>query len=206
MSLYILGDVHGDFGRLNTFINKKFPQRVICAGDFGFWPGHKEFELSKIKNRFTEVLWIDGNHENIEKIQEIIGNSRELTPIQNITYCPRGSTLTLPDGRKILFMGGASSIDKHWRTPGYDWFWQEDISYKDMEALPDEEIDIVISHTCPSSFLNTMLSKDARKFNDPAYEYLEFILDKYKPKLWFFGHWHCRKEGFNKGCKWVALN
>lgn len=527
MSLYILGDVHGDFGRLNTFINKKFPQKVICAGDFGFWPGHKEFELSRIKNKFTEVLWIDGNHECVtkdtevltelgwkniaelnntdllaqfdiktkdisfakpikyfkhkedkilildgpntkqkvsldhnivynnefikaeklfdkklsqegfitsglikndkydisdnllkmivwivcdstiilnnkylknskkiriqfklsredkiknlttlledssieytikeckknnakslqpyyiriygeyskmlysllengeksfpsffrklnkrqvsivlneiiktdgslakdriiltskskkdidfiqeiailnnypcttamrkqnkdtfgkndvhiarislngvtnykvtsdivdygdfvycvtmplgtiitrnegkvaftgnchEKIQEIIGDSRELIQIQNTTYCPRGSTLTLLDGRKILFMGGASSIDKHWRTPGYDWFWQEDISYKDMEALPDEEIDIVISHTCPSSFLSTILPKDARKFNDPAYEYLEFILDKYKPKLWLFGHWHCKKEGFNKGCKWVALN
>jgi len=64
----------------------------------------------------------------------------------------RGSVLKLPDKRNILFIGGALSIDKKQRTIGYDWFPQETISQKNIFELPDEKIDIVISHTAPKYF------------------------------------------------------
>ena len=57
----------------------------------------------------------------------------------NIFYMPRGSVLSLSDGRNVLFMGGAESVDKRRRTPGYDWFKQELIRPQDLSNLPGED-------------------------------------------------------------------
>ena len=51
--------------------------------------------------------------------------------------------MALPDGRTVLFMGGALSVDKAWRTPGYDWFPEESITTGDLDRLPDVHVDIV---------------------------------------------------------------
>ena len=45
--------------------------------------------------------------------------------------------LGLPDGRIVLFMGGADSIDKKYRKIGFDWFPEELITQKDIYELPD---------------------------------------------------------------------
>lgn len=134
----------------------------------------------------------------------------------NVFYMPKCSTLKLPDGRTILFMGGAHSIDKEYRQYRYDWFPEEIIKQKDIYNLPDIDIDIVVSHTSPQEFKRDLFeaSGDYRqrdpywleKFNDPSCHALSHVLRKYKPSLWFFGHYHLVKTSMWLKTRWFALN
>ncbi len=103
---------------------------------------------------------------------------------------PRGSTYTLPDGRVIMFMGGGDSIDKQFRKVGVDWFPEEIITQKDLNDLPDIKVDIFITHTCPVELVNDLKTNYPEKDMEPSNHALSELWKIYKPKLWFFGHWH----------------
>lgn len=106
---------------------------------------------------------------------------------------PRGATYTLPDGRTILFMGGADSIDKIRRTEGETWFREEIITQADFQNLPDPakvKIDIFITHTCPTELVNALKVNYPDKGHEPSNVALSELWKMYNPKLWFFGHWH----------------
>lgn len=206
MKVLITGDVHMEFGILNSLLNKQKPDLIICCGDFGYWPNAKwglPLEIIKLQNT-KKLLFCDGNHEDHWALRD--RKSDELAP--NIIYMPRGSTYTLPDGRKILFMGGAASIDKDWRIEGKTWFPEEVIRREDFDNLPDknEKIDIFITHTCPEELVNDLRKFYAAKDYEPSNRALSILRNTYNPDLWFFGHWHHYKEGILLGTRWYALS
>ena len=205
-NIIITGDVHNEFGVLNELIDKKNPDLVICCGDFGYWePLVNEYNylqsVSKIKPKNAKILWCDGNHEHFWGLKE--RESDEVAP--NVFYMPRGSTYTLPDGRVIMFMGGGHSIDKWNRTVGHDWFPEETISQKDMMDLHDVKVDIFITHTCSIDILQWMIRFNEAKHCDPSNLALQVLWEKYKPYLWYFGHWHISQKGIIEGTKWECL-
>lgn len=226
MKILILGDTHAEFGKLNQLISKKQPDILIICGDFGYWPMLQEVHvksgwgisdvsyvrgesncLKGIKPGKTKIYWVDGNHEQhseLNKYQD--GKIHELE--KNIFFCSRGSSLTLPDGRNILFIGGANSIDKNMRTEGLDWFREETISNKDYDFAMshDKKIDIIVSHTCPEYFAPALMQGNMSKIYDPSCKALDGLFNTYKPDQWFFGHWHFYKEGYYNGCYWTCLN
>jgi hypothetical protein len=187
MGEIVVGDVHNLFGHLNTLINRKRPELLIACGDFGFWPNERGVnELSVIKPKDTKILWCDGNHENHWALRD--RTTDEMEP--GVIYMPRGSTYTLPDGRNVLFMGGAHSIDKHLRKLGIDWFPEETITQSDIMNLPDMNIDIFITHTCPGELVPKIITPyNARDF-EPSNLALTRLWEIYRPKLWYIGHWH----------------
>jgi Icc-related predicted phosphoesterase len=203
--IIVIGDLHNAFGRLNDLINKKKVsglEMVICCGDFGYWPNKPWAEpLTNIKPQGIPILWCDGNHEDHWAIKD--RETDELVPL--VFYKPRGSTHVLPDGRRILFMGGADSIDKHRRTEGDTWFREEVITQSDFKNLPDEKIDIFITHTCPAELHKTMVMRYPEKYMEPSNHALSKLWEMYKPKLWYFGHWHQYKFGELDGTQWFAL-
>jgi hypothetical protein len=154
-------------------------------------------------------MWCPGNHEDFEDLKKY-DDITEVLP--NCFYMPRGSVMELPDKRRVLFIGGAYSIDRerrYHRSENFGWFEEETISQKDLEELPDEKIDIVISHTAPLVFKSVDYHKAFynKKFpEDPSRKALDFIYEKYKPSLWFFGHMHRYQEGYFNSCKWVGLS
>jgi len=204
MKVLLTGDIHNNFGALNKLINKKKPDIVICCGDFGYWPDVDWSEpLSNIKLQSAKkILWCDGNHENHWALRD--RTTDELAP--NIIYMPRGSTYKLEDGRTILFMGGAYSIDKHMRKVGINWFPEETISQKDMMNLPDCKVDIFITHTCPEELLVDLLPLNEWKTVEPSNLALSELWKIYKPALWFFGHWHSYLSGSMMETKWYCLS
>ena len=204
MNIIVTGDIHGQFSRLNDLLNKKKDKLdlMICCGDFGYWPNHNTEQLSNIKNHGIPILWCDGNHEDHWAIRD--RTTDELAP--NIFYMPRGSTYKLDDGRTIMFMGGADSIDKHLRRLGRDWFPEEVVTQKDLMNLPDTKIDIFITHTCPDELYPIMVKYYTGKSQEPSNYALSELWKIYKPDLWFFGHWHYYKHGVLEGTKWYALN
>jgi Icc-related predicted phosphoesterase len=200
--IIITGDIHNNFGRLNDLINKKRPELVLCCGDFGYWPDvYWADPMSNVITHGAKILWCDGNHENHWALKK--RTTDELSP--NIFYMPRGSTYTLDDGRTIMFMGGADSIDKNIRIEGVNWFREEIIQQKDLYNLPNIKVDIFITHTCPAALVTEL-----RKFYEKDYEPSNYALSElhrqYNPSLWFFGHWHMYREGTLFGTKWHCLS
>ena len=221
MKIIVCGDIHCDWGALNNLINSHKPDIILQCGDFGWWPhihnkfwdkdDRKPYNQFGIKNKDTIIYWCDGNHENHEDI--IIQKNNNIFDFagKNIIYQPRGSILTIED-KNILFFGGANSIDKKRRTEGVSWWRDELPSIKDMYYMEEQilklnkKIDIVISHTAPNIFIQELGFDIGDKKKDPTCQFLDFILNNYCPKYWYFGHFHKAKRGYNKGCKWFALS
>jgi len=234
MKVLITGDIHADWKHLNEIINKKRPDIVICCGDFGYWPvtswykdGNGELQAiatfapdakrikpylaTKSGQKEVKIYWLPGNHENWWLLEETY-KRRAKEPLQMfeapyLYYCPIGSVLDL-NGTKIMFVGGADSIDKHLRTQGFDWFPEEVLNWGDWEWIEKnvkEEIDIVCSHTSPSHF---DLTRSGRfdKMEDPSRKMLDAVLEVFQPDMWFFGHWHYESSGQFKNTQWIGLD
>jgi len=219
----VLGDIHGDFETLNA-INKYFqPDICISTGDFGYFPSVHGFESVKnirtlFKNdREVKIYFIDGNHDNHDELSYISakGNFVGVEIAKNIFYQPRGSVLELLDGRKLLLIGGAKSVDHKARSEGYSWWKDEVLLKSDLpEMLP--KVDIVISHTAPLLFdLSATLSLENPPAwwdlsQDPSELVLDDVLNKVQPKLWICSHWHNYKEATYVGkdftTKYYVLN
>ena len=117
----------------------------------------------------------------------------------------KGSILKI-NNKNILFLGGADSIDKSERIIGIDWFPQEIINQTDIYNIDDNiHIDIVISHTCPESVFNNVLRINSN-YNDPSRIALDYILEKYRPTQWYFGHFHNYRVIDYMNCKFTMLH
>ncbi len=205
MKVIISGDIHGMYGYLNELIRNESPDLLIVCGDFGY--GFPNDKIDSIVAMNTKVLFCDGNHDNHWKLREL----KNLAVTSNVFYQPRGSTYRLPDGRNILFMGGANSIDKDSRTVGVSWWPEEVISQSDFQNLPDEDIDIFITHTCSNEIYDRHIqfklggTHTPRKDQDPSYHALTSLWEMYGPTQWFFGHFHINTSGQLSGTRWQAL-
>jgi predicted phosphohydrolase len=209
--IIIAGDLHGHFWSINGLINKE-PRitMILQCGDMGWYPRctYSYEKRRKFENGDVKIYFCDGNHDDLEVLMKY-DKPTELVP--NVTYMPRGSVLQLPDKRKVLFIGGAFSVDRNspmrgHRNPNYGWFEEEVITQRDIYNLPDEKIDIVISHTAPESFKNIKTYGNFPDPNDPSRKALDSVLEKYKPELWYFGHFHNFSQGNCNGCHWTCLS
>ena len=124
--IYVTGDTHAEFdGRFNT---KAFPEQkqmtkedfLIICGDFGgVWnpTGENRFEqywLEWFDKRTFTTLFVDGNHENHERLATYPvkewngGKVHEIRP--SVLHLMRGQVFTL-QGKTIFTFGGAQSHD-----------------------------------------------------------------------------------------------
>lgn len=120
--LYVTGDTHGDWmSRLNT---KNFPDQkeltkqdyVVILGDFGIWDGSKSenYRLNWLENKPFTTLFIDGNHENYDILDNMPvtgfagGNVHTIRP--SVLHLMRGQIFEI-DNHTIFTFGGASSHD-----------------------------------------------------------------------------------------------
>lgn len=202
------------------------------VGDFGFWPhyhnttafsgGRTKWNQYGIKNKVdgikddhVKIYWCPGNHENLDILDELEASTIDnkfIETMPSVYFATFGSILTLLDGTNVMFCGKADSIDKNSRIPGDSWWAQETISLKDMCKLPNPEttnVDWLISHTCPTSFDLGKLGYGNKK-NDPSHENLEWILNNFKPRKWWFGHYHNHILGKVRTdrllCEWMLLD
>jgi len=216
--ILFLGDVHGHWPfatRLLDAIDKHdlHYDEIIQVGDMGFWPGTIGPWL---RDPGCRARWVDGNHEHFPRLHargEGFGVS-EHTPwipeweafLERWEYQPRG---TITDG--ILFVGGARSIDKHYRTEGVSWFAEESLSEADrahivaqVEAYGPENIHTVVSHDCPQRFdvLAVVIARygGAKLGADPNRPFLDELFELVRPERWLFGHYHVRWSEVVDGC------
>jgi len=219
--IFVCGDTHipNDIQKLNS---RNFPEQkeltkkdvLIQLGDFGgIWYAigeNKEqeywLEWLALKNFTTAVVL--GNHENYDIIETLPWTTMWDNDVQyyetpksgnRIYFLKRGAFYNI-NGKKILAIGGAHSIDKLYRTEHISWWSQEDITHREIEACFDEldekgyEADYILSHTCPSRLVVQFLIESNAyyqgKITDTTAEFLDEIDNRVEFKGWFFGHMH----------------
>ena len=104
------------------------------------------------------VLFIDGNHENFDRLnaypEEMWNGGRVHRIGKNILHLMRGQVFEI-EGKRIFAMGGANSIDKYARAEGVSWWRAEIPSESELaEARRNLDkygncVDLIITHTAP---------------------------------------------------------
>lgn len=123
---------------------------VIQAGDW--WADHPDVDEAFQEAGIGRVLTVLGNHEPWGAISPLLAQyPGEAIRISNLQWLlPRPYRL-IAGGRSILCLGGATSIDRRYRTEGVDWWPEEAITEEMVEAAASGgPADIMITHESPA--------------------------------------------------------
>lgn len=216
MSIYITGDVHGDFFELQQWccaMELKKSDIIVILGDvaLNYFGGWKDYKRKKKANALgPEIFCIHGNHEMrpedagcYELIDWYGGKVWQQPEFPNLIFAKDGEIYDL-DGKKVIVLGGAYSVDKYYRLAhDYQWFPNEQPS-AEIKKFAEEQlakvnwkVDTAFSHTCPYKYrpLEAMIHGiDQSTIDTTTEEWLDLIEDKLDYKKWYCGHWHINKR------------
>ena len=214
--ILITGDTHANqrkwVAEIEPILNSG--DVLIIAGDFGYgfwddiyWP--QEMFFDHIANQDYTILFIDGNHEQFDKL-----NTLEVSEWQggkvhfvrhNLIHLMRGQIFQI-EGVSIFTMGGGFSLDKARRTESVSWFEQEmpnEGEYITAEAnllVHDNKVDYIVTHTCPTDSVAYLATYGGRGITKnvieerPLTDFLQTISNRVDYKKHYFGHFHIDKE------------
>lgn len=192
-SLRIIGDVHGKYAKYLPII--KDTTESIQIGDFGF--DYRVFKNINRNHRF-----FGGNHDNYTTI----GNCKN-----NL-----GDFGIIPNHPEMFFVRGAFSVDKKWRTPGVDWWEEEELNDIQFNQCTQEytlaKPEIVLTHECPYEISQLIGNPGVLKYfglpedlKTQTNQWLQRLFDIHRPKLWIFGHFHTSWNQKIKGTDFRCL-
>ena len=213
----ILGDVHGQWFSVNKLLDRaliRHPDitRIIQVGDLGInWPegydhtgqmAYSKWNVAEsVRNAGIPVHWVDGNHENFGKLEEYGGSGNP-----DVIHQPRGSVLEV-EGVRVMFFGGAFSIDHKYRVPGVSIWPQETIKRQEIELALKQKgpFDALFTHDRPDQFPCPFSGDNPEKDLGGRADRvaLDMLWDKYSPSFWFFGHYHDEQHGYYRGTDWT---
>lgn len=215
--IYIVGDTHGEL-EIKKLSKKNwlrqmpnYPTRhdvVIIAGDFGLvfnnvQTAAEKWWLNWLTEKPFTTLFVDGNHENHNKLAELeivyrFGNKVGKVN-DKVFHLRRGEIYTIAD-KKIFVMGGAMSVDKEQRIMGVSWWEKELPNWEEQDrALQNLDnhgnwVDYIITHTCPSVVADIYIASGRAapygKLDDPTGKFFDYMIETIDFKRWYFGHWH----------------
>ncbi len=206
MRILIVGDMHGDVEwgtKIPQLANKAACEMIWQVGDFGYWPRQNsgiKF-LQNMEKSLADVdipLWfVDGNHEDHFELRKRGSvEPRELS--SHIVWMPRGYSQTIAN-IKVLFFGGAVSMDRYARQENTDWFREEIPTYHEWDlAYAAGKVDVVIAHEAPASSVYKLPTRsgvwpqDLQRAASSFREGLRGLSEEVAPTYWFAGHHHAR--------------
>ena len=208
----LTGDTHGRFDGLLENLPYYFLAQgdtIVILGDVGlnYYLNKKDTANKQLLSNpafpFT-FFCIHGNHEarpqTIETYKEKIylgGRVLFEEEFPNIVFPIDGEVFNFPEGKAIV-IGGAYSVDKHYRlTQGMKWFADEqpsdEIKATVEEAVRTKTFDYVLSHTCPYKYIprEWFISQVDQSTVDNGTEmWLNSIEGIVEYKKWYRGHYH----------------
>ena len=208
--IYITGDTHRDFSRLYG-LEMTSKDILIILGDAGinYCLNDEDIKIKEILKKLKVRLFcIQGNHEerpeNISSYHEaeMFGGKVYIEDdYPNLIFAKNGELYNI-DGKSVLVIGGAYSVDKEYRLLyGYKWFKDEQLSQYEMNNILDKysgkNIDIILSHTCPYKYEPRevfMAGLDQSKVDKTMEHFLDEVEEKVNYKKWYCGHYHTEKQ------------
>lgn len=208
--IYLFGDTHGtdDVQKVFDFFEGECREcaltksdYLIILGDAGIcWDdGSKDIWLRrKLMELPVTTLFIDGNHENFELLNDYpvtMWNGGKVHKIEDdIIHLMRGQVFEI-DGKTFFTFGGAQSVDKGDRTEGISWWPEEmpnDEEYEEglvnLDAC-DYSVDYILTHTAPEEVLSEM-GVNVFDGTEELSRYLANIASSTEFLAWYFGHFH----------------
>ena len=210
--IYITGDTHGDFDRIFEFCEAYDTQKediLIILGDAGinYFLDARDIALKQELSALPITLFcIHGNHE--ERPYEINTYEEEKwhggvvyveLEFPNLIFANDGEIYDF-DGRSVLVIGGAYSIDKNYRIlynlPWFETEQPDDVikNYTENQLKKSNWcVDTVLSHTAPLKFEPTwaFLPNIDQSYVDKSTEkWLDSIENRLSYEKWYFGHYH----------------
>ena len=235
MSVYVMGDIHGSVEPIKAFL-KRLPYKpteddvLILLGDVGFnyFLDERDNETkAKANSLGIKLFCIRGNHEQRAEIvasslyyqfrMETIfdGLAYVEDDYPNIYYAIDFPYIYTILGKKTLVLPGAYSADKFLRLQsGKKWFPQEQMDEGDMRLAEEivnirgDEIELVMSHTCPISYEPTDLfwsGIDQSMVDKTMERCFDSLERKLNYKLWTFGHFHAYRVYPRNGDKQMLM-
>lgn len=214
MAIYLTGDTHGDID-IHKLGARRWPEGkeltrddyLVILGDFGLvWnnTSNERWWLSWLEGQPWTTLFIDGNHENHDRLDEMPTEEAFGAPVHfvrpHIIHLMRGYAYDLPtdDGSiSVLTMGGARSIDRAFRTEGISWWSREIPSEEERERClktikeRNNHIDFVLTHDCPACAMEGIrLASGIRDARPDEFEKWLSNLEVVDCRRWYMGHWH----------------
>lgn len=208
--IYITGDTHRDFSRIYK-LEKDTDNMLIVLGDVGinYYLNEEDKNYKEyLKELKLKLFCVRGNHEerpeNISTYKEVEmfgGKVFIEEEYPNLIFAKDGETYNI-DGKKILVIGGAYSVDKQYRLlHGYKWFKDEQLTKKEMvtilDKVKDKHFDIVLTHTCPYKYEPRevfMQGLDQSKVDKSMEHFLDEIEENISYDKWYCGHYHTEKQ------------
>ena len=208
--IYVTGDTHGNFSRVDDFEYEK-GDMLIVVGDAGinYTLDYDDYLLKRNLNRDGIIYFcVRGNHEerpeNISSYKEVDmfgGKVFVEDAFPNLVFAKDGEEYNI-DGKSILVIGGAYSVDKKYRVSnGLMWFKDELLTSEEMDKIYDKvkgkHYDIVLSHTCPYKYepREVFLSWiDQSKVDKSMEHFLDRVEESIDYDKWYCGHFHTEKE------------
>ena len=207
----VSGDWHGNWTWLSTLapaITKLAPdvKTVLQLGDWWMdrYVSDRIFTDAGIERVYVTL----GNHEPWGQITPLQReHPREAIRVSEVTWLlPRPARLQI-GGREILSLGGASSVDREWRTEGYDWWPDENITHAHVDAaLRGGPADVMLTHESPADspvrkvreILRTNplgFPEQARIESTLSRKMVSTVWDATRPNLLLHGHMHIPDAG-----------
>ncbi|MBQ9030301.1 MAG: metallophosphoesterase [Parasporobacterium sp.] len=213
--IFITGDTHRklDIGKLDTenFSEQTLMGRsdyLIITGDFGgVWTGDSGDDeiLSFHEEKPYTTLFVGGNHENYDALSTypvILWNKGLVHKVrEHVLHLMNGQIYEI-NGSTFFVMGGATSVDKMFRTEHETWWEQEEPSEEDFKTALDNlahygnKVDYIITHTIPEKVRKQAFKpmKDFLEYESRVERFLDVIIDEVQYKKWFAGHIHIDRE------------
>ena len=233
--LFMTGDTHIpiDIAKLN---NRNFPiqkeltksDNVGIDGDHGLIWNYKETGLSVpscpedtcwtkeelfwynwLNERNFTTIWVDGNHENFDRLKKYPvteWNGGKVQKIsESIIHLMRGEVYDI-NGIKIFTFGGARSTDRGDAVGNSEsvvgkYWWREELpSMAEMEnaranlAKHDHKVDIIMTHALPNEALISVGYHES----DILTSFLQEIAETTTFDKWFAGHYHINRHLLGK--------
>lgn len=209
MKWLITGDTHRVFTRfkgLDEKIGEEFA--VIILGDAGinYCLDERDIQFKKSLKKYNCVFYcVRGNHEErpencgIPLVWDVnvMGEVYCEKEYPYIRYFKDGGVYKI-DGKDVLVIGGAYSIDKEYRIQwGSGWFEAEQLTADEKETIFEKvkgrHFDVVLTHTCPDEWepIDLFLPYiDQSKVDKRMEFFLKVIKNNITFDLWCFGHYH----------------
>jgi hypothetical protein len=218
--IFVCGDLHGsvrsslkifEFEAKDTFSKEDV---LIQLGDFGWVWNH--FGVDDLQEEMLDAFAklpfsfavIPGNHENYDVIFDLPMTEKWGAPVRvlereggEIYFLERGESYLI-NGKRILAIGGALSIDKHSRIPGVEYWEQELLTKKEENRALDniekyKKFDYILTHTCPERVLEQFIPPNFSHLGAvycPVSKFLDIVQDEAEFGEWHFGHMHFDHE------------
>jgi hypothetical protein len=203
MALTVISDVHGKIARYAKILCEfeKLNIPTIQIGDMGWQAHYKVINDGDIHHENN--YWIHGNHDQ--------------PPYDCKNFLGRFGHKTI-GGISFFFVSGGFSIDHKRRTPGLDWFYEEELGEQEWDGAVElykvVKPNYVITHEGPRCLANVVgnpnLLRDfgynPETFRTRTSEYLQRCFLLHQPLQWICGHYHTSRKVKIEETQFTVLN